>query len=195
MSLHLVTPPPIEPVSLDDLRKQLRITDNLEDKLLTRLIRATRIRCERATRRTLISQTWDWFLDEWPVSDGAIPKPPLRSVTYVKYTDSASAVQTWSSTLYLVDAPTGEYCARGRLTLGYQQEWPIVRPTANAIQVRFIAGYGDKMEDVPELLAQGMLMDAVRLYEHRSAILSGNRAMAIDVPGASRDIYLSFRSL
>ena len=215
MSLHLVAAPAVEPITLEDLRNHLRIGDGVEDAYLKRLQRAVRMRCERATRRALITQTWDLYLDQWPTWDGyhggrtfepvstvlppggwvEIPKAPLQSITYVKYTALDGTLTTWDTSNYLVDTPTGEYCRRGRLGLGWVKVWPIIRPVQNAIQIRFDAGYGDNPSDVPEMLIQAMLLDAGTLFDIRGSVLAGTRAAEIEIPSTTNDIYLSFRSL
>jgi uncharacterized phiE125 gp8 family phage protein len=215
MSLTLITPPAKEPLTLEDTKAHLRVTINDDDDYISTLIAVVRERCEAATRRTLITQTWDLFLDQWPTWDGyhggqtfepvntllpaggyvALPKAPLQSVTFVKYTDLAGNVNTWDPSNYLIDAPVGTRCARGRLSLGWVKVWPIIRPTMNAIQIRMVTGYGDDGNAVPALLRQGMLLDAGTLYETREAVLSGSRAASIEIASTTREIYKSFRSL
>lgn len=215
MSLKLITPPKREPIDLADLREHLRISDTAEDRTLQRLIRTVRSRCERATRRALITQTWDLYLDQWPTWDGyhggrryepvttnlpaggyvEFPKAPLQSVTDVHYVDMQGNSNVWDPTNYDVDTPAGDYCRRGRLALGWVKIWPVIRPTMNAVRMRFVAGYGDDPTDVPDLLVQGMLLDAGTLFDIRGAVLAGSRAAAIEIPSTTRDIYLSFRSL
>lgn len=215
MALHLVTPPSREPLAIAALRDHLRISDSVEDGTLERLARVVRSRCERATRRALLTQTWDLYLDQWPTWDGyhggrtfepvntllpaggfvELPKAPLQSIVSVQYVDLAGTTQAWDSANYLVDTPAGDYCRRGRLSLGWVKVWPIVRPTINSIRIRLVAGYGDDPEDVPDLLVQGMLLDAGTLFDIRGSVLAGTRAAAIEIPTTTKDIYLSFRSL
>lgn len=197
------------------LGAQAPTVNTTADPELVRMIKAARRRAERATRRALITQTWDAFLDQWPTWDGyhggrtfepvntllpaggwvELPKPPLKSVTYVKYIDLAGVTNTWDPTNYLIDAPQGPYCRKGRLSLGWVKVWPIIRPVANAIQIRQICGYGDAAADVPELILQAMLMDIGTMYEIRGAVLAGLRAAAIEIPRTTADIYLSFRAM
>jgi uncharacterized phiE125 gp8 family phage protein len=217
MSLTLVTEPEVEPLTRDDLKAHLRIaldqTD--DDAYLDTLIVVVRQRCENATRRTLITQTWDLFLDQWPTWDGyhggqtfepvntllpsggflLLPKPPLQRVTFVKYTDLSGAVQTWDPTNYIVDAPSGPRCARGRLALGWVKVWPVIQPVMNAIQIRMVTGYGDADTDVPAMLKQAMLLDAGTLYANREAIMAGARAASTEIVSTTRDIYKAYRSL
>ncbi len=215
MSLSLVTAPSVEPLTVADLRDHLRISFDDEDQYVARLASVVRQRAERATRRALITQTWDLFLDSWPTWDGyhggqriepaqtplppggyvLLPKAPLQRVEFVKYVDLAGVTQTWDPGEYLVDAPAGDFAARGRLSLGWVKVWPVIRPTANAVQIRMVCGYGDSGADVPPLLLQAQLFDAGMLYETRSSILTGTRVAAIEIPSTTQDIYRSFRSL
>lgn len=215
MSLTLVTEPTTEPLTIDDVRAHLRIDVDDDDPYLTTLIAVARERCEGATRRTLITQTWDLFLDQWPTWDGyhggrtfepvntllpaggfvALPKAPLQSVSFVKYTDLGGTVQTWDPSNYLVEAPVGPRCARGRLALGWVKVWPVIRPTMNAIQIRLVTGYGDRASDVPSILKQAMLLDIGTLFENRESVLSGARAASIEIVSTTREIYKAYRSL
>jgi uncharacterized phiE125 gp8 family phage protein len=215
MSLSLVTAPENEPLALEDVKAHVQQSQSFDDTYLSTLIEVARQRCEGSTRRALITQTWDLFLDQWPLWDGYhggrtfegagsllpaggfvwLPKAPLQSITFIKYTDLTGAVQTWDPVNYLVDAPSGDRCARGRLSLGWVKIWPIVRPTANSIQIRMVTGYGDNPEDVPALLRQGMLLDIGTLYGTRSSVLSGNRAASIEIASTTSAIYKQFRSL
>jgi uncharacterized phiE125 gp8 family phage protein len=216
MSLHFVSrASAVEPVSVSELKQHLRISDVSEDGYLRRLTSVIRSRCERATRRALLTQTWDLYLDQWPTWSGyhgsqtfepvttplpaggwvEFPKAPLQSVTFVKYTALDGTLTTWDAANYSVDAPTGDYARRGRLSLGWVKVWPVTQPVANAIQIRIVCGYGDKPQDVPAMLVQGMLLDAGTLFETRGAVLAGARAAAIEIPSTSFEMYRSFRSL
>jgi uncharacterized phiE125 gp8 family phage protein len=215
MSLSLVTPPTVEPLSIDELKMHLRVDTDDEDPYIETLIQVARQRCEAATRRTLLTQTWDVSLDQWPTWDGyhggntyepvntllpaggyvALPKAPLQNVSYVKFVDLAGTTQTWDPSNYMVHAPAGDRCARGRLSLGWVKVWPIIRPTMNAIQIRMVTGYGDLAADVPAILRQAMMLDAGTLYSTRESVLTGTRAASIEIVSTSREIYKQFRSL
>lgn len=215
MSLTLVTPPEVEPLLLDETKDHLEVSYSDRDAMIRTLILVARQRCEGATRRTLITQTWDLFLDQWPTWDGyhggnvfepvntllpaggyvCLPKAPLQSITFVKYVDLAGNTQTWDPSNYLVETPVGDRCARGRLSLGWVKVWPVIRPTMNAIQIRMVTGYGDEADDVPAILRQAMLLDIGTLYETRESVLTGNRAASIEIVSTSREIYKQYRSL
>src|SRR3990167_2941814 len=56
-----------------------------DDTLLGYLITAAREYVEDFTGRALISQTWNAYLDKFPLEFIELPKPELRSVSFVKY--------------------------------------------------------------------------------------------------------------
>lgn len=176
------------------LGAQAPTTNTTVDPYVTNLITAARERAEVATRRQLLQATWDLFLDAWP-SDGIIevPKPPLTSVTHVKYTNTGGTLTALTVTTdYLVSAPAGPRCRRGRVTLAYGQSWPSIRDIADTIVVRFVAGYGTAASTVPKLLRQAMLIDMGTLHEQREDVVVGT--ITAELPRLSAHIYRSYRS-
>lgn len=158
MALSLVTPPAVEPVSLAEAKGQLRLSLADDDALITELIAAARDYVETCTHRALITQTWDDKRDGFPAWSDAIwlPKPPLVSVTSVTYVDQNGVTQTWSSTLYTVDAPTGPKARMGAIVPNYGQAFPSTRDVVNAVTIRLVAGYGAAATAVPAGLKAAM---------------------------------------
>ena len=92
-----VTPPSIEPVSLDEARAQLSLYDDAtHDLLLSRLISAARASAEVATGMRCMSQTARLELDGFPDDGTAIDLGcyPVASVTSVKFDDTNGVEQT-----------------------------------------------------------------------------------------------------
>ena len=197
MSLALVSPPLNEPLRLEDVKQQVQQFTNVDDALLRAFILpAARDRGELGTRRAWLTQTWDWFLSSFPSNQSffELPKPPLVRVVYVKYTDVSGTTHTLvEGTDYVVEAPSGPRCARGRISLPYSQVWPFARPQAKSVQIRFVCGYGATADAVPPLLRQAALMDCATLYQYRESIISGT--IVAELPGSTASIYRSFRSL
>lgn len=145
MSLRRTVEPTNLPIELSDARKQCEIGDNdhAHDGHLTRLAKTATRDVERATRRALITQTWVLTLDEFP-DEIEIPRPPLQSLTIQYINDSGSTV-TLSSTEYQI-----EYGTPACVEPAYAKTWPSTRPeTNNAVQVTFVAGFGDNPTNVP----------------------------------------------
>ncbi|MES2208588.1 MAG: phage head-tail connector protein [Chloroflexota bacterium] len=142
IGVKLVTPPAVEPVSLTEAKARLKVTTDAEDDDLTALIAECRAQAEDECGRAFVTQTLSLYLDRFPRGAAAIelPRPPLQSVTWVKYYDAAGDLQTMDAAGYHV-AIGGE---PGRIVptadSGY---WPVTeagRP--EAVEVRYVAGYG-----------------------------------------------------
>ncbi len=81
MTMTLIKPPALEPVTLAEVRQFLRLDDDSEDTLLTGLIKAARETLEVQTGLALINQTLRLYLDSWPTSGVVrIAKYPVRYV-------------------------------------------------------------------------------------------------------------------
>lgn len=211
MSLSLITAATTEPITLAQAKKQCRIADDWtdEDDFLTDLLIPAAIeRAELATRRQFTTATYALRLDAPPGldEDGGwrrdarigfvidVPKPPLQEVVKIEYVDTGGVTQTWDPSNYIVEAPQGPRCARGRIAPKFAVIWPIALCQLGALTVTFIAGYGDDADDVPSLLKMGMLMHLGSMYENREAIQAGLRAAAIEIPDSTSAIYKSHKS-
>ena len=86
----------------------------------------------------------------------------MQSVTFIKYKDSAGVLQTLAASDYVVDA----YSEPGLIFLAYGKSWPSAYPEANAVQIRFAAGYG-AASAVPQEAKHAILLKVADLYEHR----------------------------
>lgn len=159
-----------EPVSVDEAKLQCRVDGTDEDILFEWLIGTARRYVETFTRRALITQTWDLYLDTWPSVDYIdLPRPPLQSVTSITYKDTTGAATTWGASNYIVD--TGR--TPGRVMLAYGISWPsstLLYPTS-AITVRYVCGYGATGKSVPQQIRQAILLLVGHYYENREAAL------------------------
>lgn len=171
MRYSISTPPTVEPVTLTAAKLHLRVTHNAEDALIAALIVAAREYCEGVTRRALATQTLEAYMARWPArSYMELPRPPLQSVTSVKYTDSTGAEHTLTD--YIVDTNSG------RVWLSDGGSWPgeTLAPV-NPIKVRYVAGY----TNAPESLKQAMLLLIGHWFLNREATgeVAGPLAFAV----------------
>lgn len=172
-----VAAPSDEPVTLAEAKTHLRITGTDEDTYIEDfLIPTARQRLERATGRAFITTTFDLYRDDFPSGDElTLPRPPLQSVTSVKYTPEGDSQTTFSSDNYLVDT-SSKY--GGRLKLKRTVSWPSqTLDVLNGVVIRFVAGYGDASTDVPAPIVQAVYVDIATLYENRENVELG-RAIA-----------------
>lgn len=177
MQLILNTAATVQPVTKAEVKSNSRLIEGTtEDTLLDQLIAAATDYTERALGRALVSQTWDLYLDAFPPSDKhmlEVPRPPLISVTHIKYWDLNDVEQTWDSSKYVVDTDR-EY--KAVIYPAINESWPSPRVFPKAVNVRYVAGYADSgasppvlADNVPEAIKQAIMMLVGHLYENREA--------------------------
>jgi len=160
MSLQIVTPPALEPVTLADAKLHLKVDTTDDDALITRLIAAARVRAEWHTGRAWITQSWILWSDCW-AEFVEIPLPPLQAVTAVTTyaPDGTAAVIDPDS--YTVDAASQP----ARIAFGCIA--PLALRAINAVAIAFDAGHGDAADDVPAPVREAILEIVAGLYVHR----------------------------
>lgn len=136
-----------------------------DDSLVSAMITAARLYCEKFQGRVYISQTWDLYLDAFPAEAFIrIPWPRLQSpLIHLKYKDTAGVLQTWAAANYIVDAIKEP----GRVALAESISWPTTQPVIQAVQIQFVCGYGDLASDVPENIKNAIKLKLTDLYENR----------------------------
>lgn len=166
MSLKLITPPSVLAVSLADAKLQLRETGTDQDALITRLIRGATARAEHETGRALLEQEWELVLDAFPAAEIELARPPVMSITSVKYLDIAGVQQTLLSTAYALDAEL----LPGWLFPSANTSWPATQDVANAVRVRFKCGYGTVDTAVPDGIKDWIHVQLATLFDHRDLV-------------------------
>lgn len=175
MTLRLITPPAALTVSLETAKSFLRVDGTTEDTLITSLLKAASEQGEAWARRAFITQTLEQIFDEWP-ADGyyTLWRPPLQSVTSIKYTDSDGVEHTLDAADYTVDADSQP----GRVWIASEPSAELIE--SGGIVVRFVAGYGNADTAVPERIKHALLQLVAFLYENRGVG---------DVPGFIRSMF------
>lgn len=189
---YLNTAPAEEPLTLDEAKSHLRVDFDSDDTYITQLIIGTRRYVENITNRSLITQTWEYYPEQWPSGNQiSIPLPPLQSVTSVKYTDTDDAELTFDAAGYTVDIKSEP----GRIVLNDGYSWPTVTLNAtNPIQIIFACGYGDTSTVIPADIKAAMKLIISNYYENREPVIVGYSSvqtlpMAIDALLANYRIW------
>lgn len=153
---------------LPDAKTHLRRSDDSDQLYITGLISLVTGIAQEICGRAFISSTWTAYLDVFPTDGGAIelPRPPVQSITSVKYYDEDNALQTLSSAVYQLDAKQEP----AQLSLQQDQSWPGTYTRPNAVQIAFVAGYGDDPDDVPAEIRQALLMLLAHYYFNRKEV-------------------------
>lgn len=179
-SLTLVTAATVDPVTLGEAKQHCRIDVADDDALLAGYILAARAFVEDLTGRVLMTQTWNLNLDNgWPTVWNRrttshrpriiIPNPPVQSVASITYVDTNGATQALATNQYQLSK--GDIF--GFIEPGYAVTWPTVRDQLETITVRFIAGYGSNLGDIPEPIRQAILLMVGHFYDNRESTMGG----------------------
>lgn len=169
---RLVTAPTVEPVTLDEAKRHLRVDASDEDALIAGLIVTARTRLEEHCERAFVTQTWRLSLSGWPGDAWLLlPRPQLLTVTSVTYVDSADATQTVSSADYVV-VTDGE---PGSVVLKSTASWPSAELQVGLpVRVTYTCGYGATALSVPAPLRAALLLLVAHLFENRESVTAQN---------------------
>jgi uncharacterized phiE125 gp8 family phage protein len=177
MTLRLITAPASEPVTLTEAKLYLRVDHTTDDNLITSLIKAAREKGEELSRRAFITQTWEMSLNSWPDDFRLrVYRPPLQSITSVKYTDRDNQERTWT------DYDTDIASEPGTIIFNTLPGANL--RTSGAITVRFVAGYGSSASNVPERIKAAILALVAHWYENRESL---------DVPAGIKAAFINER--
>lgn len=193
--LQLVTADSTYPVTLEEVKDHLGIDLPDDDLRIEGYIAAATEWVERSVRGGIAArtQTWDRFMSGFPGGSGGrgritLPKPPLQSVTYLKYLNTSSVLTTLTAdTDYKVYL---DHRGPGFIEPMPSTYWPSVADEReDAVEIRFIAGHATNAL-IPANIKQAMLMMIAHWNENREAVVTGT--ITSEVPlGAQNLIAMS----
>lgn len=176
MGTRLITAPSTTPVTLAECKAQANVSDTSMDSVIPAFIEAAVQEAELETGRALMTQTWERTFDAFPDAI-VLWRPPVQSVTSVKYYDPTNVLQTLNSGVYTLDNDSEP----AWLLPSWGNSWPATLPVANAVRVRYVCGYADAAS-VPASIKQWIKMRVCSFIdESRSTIITGT--IATDSPG------------
>lgn len=204
MGIRIVTQPTVEPITLADLRKHLSIEPydvdssgegtHPHDAMIMAMLAAAREHAEQFTGQSIALKTYELALDEFPADeDIELPHPPLVSISSVTYvtTDSAGdyVEETINSDAYTIDR---NQPGAGWLMPAAGTDWPTPSAVANAVKVRYRAGYqvpepdssAEDADTLPQSIRAALLVLVDHLYENRGAVSAkapNEMPMAVEV--------------
>jgi uncharacterized phiE125 gp8 family phage protein len=181
MNLKVLLQPAAEPVTLSEVKTYLRVDGTEEDSTIAGLISASREYIERSTRRTMIYTAYRLTLDKFPGwEDLELPRSPAQELaanTLVGIAYATPRIRYWDmdgNQITMVEGDTYELLLSDnppRIVLPPTELWPITMAyQRGAVEVDFIAGYGEAAGSVPPMLRQAVKILAAHWYEHREAV-------------------------
>lgn len=180
--VRVVAAAAVEPVTLAEVKTDLRIDASDEDGLLMSLIGQARLDVETWCRRALIHRTLEMSLGGWPADNWIrLPYPPAVSLTSVSYYTDANVL----TAMALGDLVLIADVEPGIVTLAKDKGWPgATLRSVWPVRVRWVAGYGATQVSVPEYYRSAMRALVAIRYEHRDE-MTPNAVRALENVRAS----------
>lgn len=207
----LITRPPIEPITLDEAKRQCGFgpeqdSDRAASQILADDLRGyigdAREHMENYLRRVFITQTWAMKADSFPgrsflyVPDGyaafEIPKPPVQSIYSFQYIDVAGTLQTLlQDTTYGTSITEPQYGYQfvrgsetqpGRLIVSYPRIWPPTRRVPANVLIKFRCGYGGPL--VVSMEQNSAVVQGPTFNPDDAPLLPLETGQAVSIPGA-----------
>lgn len=184
-SLQKIVPPAVEPVTLAEAKRHLRVEFEDDDDYIVGLITAARQYCELRLDRCLIDTRLEMKLDTFPSGwELPLPLPPF-SPTVGRQEIEITFLNVQLQPLSVVEAePTivstpGTFIANrastpAMLTPNVNGYWPVTGPLRSAVTIRWWAGYGDGADKVPRGIRHACLMLLGHWYMNREAVAPGS---------------------
>lgn len=214
MDIVLITRPPVEPITLDEAKRQcgfgpIEDSDRMPSQILADDLRGyihdAREHIENWTRRVLITQTWGIKCDSFPGRDFRylpagyaaleLPKPPVQSIDSFQYVDVAGAVQTLlQDTTYGTSISEPQYGYQfirgsetqvGQLIVSYPRIWPPTRMVPANVLVKFRCGYGGPLK--VSTTATSAVVTGPVFNPDDAPLLPLEQGLAVSIPGAGAD--------
>lgn len=168
MRLTLTTEAAAPPISLDEAKRQCRVTYNDDDDVISDIVDSVVSYLDGPAGvlgRAIVTQVWTLELATWPACL-ALPVEPVQSVE-VAYIDTTGAAQSLADTCFYLSAwpkqPSELHWAKG-------VSLPAVSATVPfPILVRITAGYGDAGA-TPSAVKRAMLMLTEHWFNNRGLI-------------------------
>tara|TARA_R100000329_G_scaffold146013_1_gene132144 strand:+ start:250 stop:927 length:678 start_codon:yes stop_codon:yes gene_type:complete len=179
-------------VTTTELKNHLKIDNSDDDAELTVIQKAVHNWAKRTTGRSITTQTLNMFIDsvyqpDIVIKEGAyigidqdinrrsiiLPESPVASITHVKYYDDDDTATTYAATKYYLD----NAAVPAKFVLRQGESYPTGLRVANALEIRYVAGYGASSA-VPQDIKLACLSYAANLYEHRGDTLDGKPIVA-----------------
>lgn len=160
----LLIAPTIEPLDLEEVKKQRRFSSTSLDTRFDAWISAARQQFEQLTGLQLITATRVFLMERFPIQPSIrFWRAPVQSVESITYLDGSGVEQTLDPASYEAYPPfvSKEAVNPGGVQLLANASWPTSLDRPSAVRITYKAGFGDAPGDVPELIKDYALMQYI----------------------------------
>lgn len=191
---YQITGPTIEPLDLEEVKKQRRFASTTLDTLFDMWIGSSRQDFETHTGVQLLTATREYAMDAFPCGDRIeLSRPPLRGVVGVFY-DVDGEEQTFGADNYVVlpkDCETLEYetfPTPGYIALVSGASWPTPDTTRQSVRIRYTCGFGAAPGFVPELIVYALHLFVGAAHKYGEQIQEGKSQTLQELPYGAKEV-------
>jgi uncharacterized phiE125 gp8 family phage protein len=195
--LRLVERDEASPLSLEEIKAQLRVDDSASDGLLATYLAAAIDLVERETTQALQANVYEWRLDGWPCGTRTLQLPiaPVRDILTVTYIDAAGDEQSVDTVNWDWErSDTG-----ADLWFSADFSFPTIGRERGGLRIGFEAGYdasegtgssGDPDLLLPSLAKPCLLLIIAHWFQNRE---DASDAALVEVPLGSKRLIQRLR--
>ena len=169
-----------------EAKTHLKVDTDADNDYIDNLVSAATESAQIFTNRYFINTTITQHGDTW--SDiSTLFKSKVSSITHIKYFDSDNSEQTLATSVWLSDINHQP----ARIGLKPNQSFPSLADRINAVNCKYVVGYGSAASDVPEGIREAVLLIVGNLYENRQEVVVGR--IATELPKSAQYLLEQYK--
>lgn len=165
MTTRRTSTPAALPVTLDDLKRHLRVTSADEDAYLTRLIDAAVSEIEALSSRCVAPAEYTLYASPPKGMDVFLEITPALAITSISVIRPEGQKASLDETAFLLSEHPDRPSVSG--------DWGSLAARADAVQITYSAGYGPTPADTPADLVHAITLLAAHRFEVREDVVIG----------------------